>query len=193
MIEKDEEIHWQSKISPKFQEIIILISLPISIIGIIMANIIFRSSSSFDFIFLSAITLFIAFFIIIFPLFGVISSIIIWLGIIHDQRSFFATNKKIVDKSENQKYSEYYAFEYSKIDKIEIKKVLFLKDEVAKIRIFPKFDATSPIEWRFRISKEKGVKIPQRLQRSYHVLYNVFDYKPLLKILEQNHVKIIKK
>ncbi len=196
MMEKDEEILWQSKINLKFNFIILLIWLVVLVIGIIIdgfiLNIVRTPNISIE-IFLLVILILIILLITGVPLMGILYPIVIWSFIKIEPRSYFATNNKIAEKRENKEYDEYYTFEYSKIDRIEIKPVLFLKDKVAIIRIFPDFNSNGDFEWRFQFFKEQGVKLPQRLLGNYFSLYNVSDYEPLLKILEQNHVKIINK
>lgn len=198
MQNNNEEILWQSKISLKFQIIIFFISSVVLVIGILSEMVIRKLISSIQtqeifFILLVFVHILITFLTIGLPLVGILYSIFMWISINYISTSYFGTKTKIVDKRIHKEYVEYFTFEYSKINKIEIQLVRFLKDKVAKIRIFPKLDTANPFKWKYRIFKEQGVKLPLRLQRNYHLLYNVSNYKPLLEILEQNHVKIIYK
>lgn len=193
MQEKDEEILWQSNGKLYFQAITFLISSVVLVIGIVTDGFFSKLLFSDFYLIMVGIYLF-GVAIKLVPVFVIIYTIINWLfakslGTVE----YFATNKKIVDKSEKKEYIEYFAFEYSKINKIKIQPSFFFKKRGVSIIIFPKFNSTGPLEWRFQFFKDRGVKVPKRLEERYHVLYNVSDYKPLLKILEQYHVKIINK
>jgi len=190
MLEKDEEILWQSSMKFYFQTITFLISSVVLVISIV-TDVFFNTHLDFDMFGILIISLLITGF----SLFGIIYTILNWLfAKSSDTIEYFATNKKIVDKREKKEYIEYFTFEYSKIKKIKVRQSGFFKKRNVSIIVFPKYKPTSPFEWRFRFFKEQGVKLPQRLfQESYHVLLHVSDYEPLLKILEQHHVKIIYK
>ncbi|MHA1375188.1 MAG: hypothetical protein ACTSR7_12955 [Promethearchaeota archaeon] len=194
MLEKDEEILWQSKINVKFQTMIFFISLVIFIIGIGILIEISKYITSSDVqvdVFFLVISSLVVLSITGIPLTGICYGIYIWVIIKYSKRSYFATNNKIVDKREKKEYIEYFTFEYSKINKIEIRSISLFKKNGVSIRIFPKFNSADPYEWSFQFFKDTGVKLPKRLEGRFHVLFNASDYESLLGILEKYQVQII--
>jgi len=189
-LEKDEKILWQSNMKFYFQTITFLISSVTLVISIVI-DVFIISRLIFDMFVILTISILIT----SFSFFGIIYTLFNWLiPKSSDTIEYFATNNKIVERCEKKEYIEYFTFEYSKIKKIKVRQSGFFKKRNVSIIVFPKYKPTSPFEWRFRFFKEQGVKLPQRLfQESYHVLLHVSDYEPLLKILEQHHVKIIYK
>ena len=192
MLENDEEILWQSRSSSKFQVIVFLISMLVLAVDISLLIIIWEIKNSIG----SNLPFMIGYslFAVLgggLPSTGIIYAIFMWLAIKYPPITYMATHNRLVDKTEKREYDEYCTFEYSKIDKIEIKPVLFLKDKVALIRIFPKSKSTDPLEWRFQFYKKQGVKVPQLLKWSYHFWYNVDNFTPIVKILEKHQIKLI--
>ena len=121
MLEKDEEMLWQSKAKLYFQTIAFLISLLVLVIGL-LTNGFFNNLRYSEYNIFNGLIHIIGIAIIIFPLFGIISTIINWLTgkSLGSSISYFATNNRIIDKREKKEYSEYFTFDYSKIIKIEV-------------------------------------------------------------------------
>ncbi len=198
MVEKNKEMLWQLNVKLYFRLILFLISSMVLVIGILFQDF-FRKFSDyptglFGFLLMGLFGMS-AILLLGLPLAGFTLALIDWLAgkSLGGKITYFATHDNIIDKREKKEYIEYFIFEYSNINKIEIKPRFFFKKRGVLIRIFPEFNLSNTIEWSFKFFKEHGVKVPQLFEGDYHVLYNVSNYKPLLKILEQNHVKIIKK
>ncbi|MHA1375186.1 MAG: hypothetical protein ACTSR7_12945 [Promethearchaeota archaeon] len=196
-LENDEEILWQSNIKLYFPIILFLFSSIVLVIGILSNDFFnkFRDYPPGPFgMLLMGLVVLTNIMLLGLPSAGIILAILLWsFAKSEGSISYIATNKSIIDKREKKEYFEYFTFDYSQILKIEIHPRIFFKKRGVSIRIFLIFNSAYNFDWSYKLFKESGMNIPQHRDIEYHVLYNVSNYEPLLEILEQNHVKIIKK
>jgi len=101
MLEKDEEILWNSKVDLKYQAIIFFISSVVLVIGILSEMVIRKFISSIQtqeifFILLVFAHISMSILTISLPLVGILYSIFMWISINYISTSYFGTKTKII-------------------------------------------------------------------------------------------------
>jgi hypothetical protein len=192
ILEKDEEVLWQSTISLKPQKFLIILSLIVLIICIVTYIIIaygnlFPDISNRD-LFLLILTV-IDILILSFSGFVILYTLLNLFG--YSRIFYYATNKRIIRKVDGKEYNEYNTIDYTNIKYINIRPVLLSFHKNVDVVIFPDFENAGDLDWRVQYFKESDVKVPQRLDPtiSRFLLYHISDQRNLFKVLKQNNIK----
>lgn len=193
ILEKDEEILWQSSISLQPQKFLFFISLIILIFGVIIDVLIFQylPIPNTYIGFLLAITLDLIF--IIFP--GVSASgIFLALSNLFEQShtSYLVTNEKIIKKIDGNEYNEYYSLNYTDIKYVDVRPVLLSFKKNVNVEIIPDFKRVGHLDWTGHYFKKSDIKVLRRLDLAINSfqLCHISDHEDLFKMLRQNHIEI---